>query len=311
MEKAPGRRRRPFLAVMFTAAAVALGYAAAPAQATPHRDIEYVALGDSYTAGTGADTVPGMVPGPFVPAFPCEQTPYGYVDLVDRAESVDLEANAACHGALLTERAQPGNVPSVLHQIAALASTRALSDKTDLISMTAGANDVGVNRVLFACATSTAAACAEAFRAAAAAMPAVGAQLVHTFAAIQKKAPHARIVILGYPRLFNPAAGAAVIPVENQILVNQGAVLMNATIASAAARANALFRTNVQYVDVTAKFAGHEVNTAHPWIFFAAFPDANQTLQLDPRSFHPNQAGHSAYAHALLAAVAHTRSGHR
>jgi len=79
--------------------------------------------------------------------------------------------------------------------------------------------------------------------------------------------------------------------------------LLNATIATAAATARVLYGANVQYVDVTARFAGHEVNSADPWIFFDAAPDANGVLQIDPRSFHPNLAGHQQYAAALLSAV--------
>jgi hypothetical protein len=221
--------------------------------------------------------------------------------MLNAVETVELVDNEACHGALLASRAEK-IVPSVLDQIALLTAQGELSADTELVTMTAGANDVRVNVVLFTCATSPVADCRQAVGSSAASMPSVGAGLLKIFAAIHRQAPNAKIGVFGYPRMFNPA-GAPVIPVENQRLVNQGTALLNATIATAAATANALYRANVQYVDVTARFAGHEVNTAQPWIFLSAGRGPNDVPQFDPRSFHPNQAGHRSYADALLASV--------
>jgi lysophospholipase L1-like esterase len=292
---APVRRRQSAFVAGFATLAMALGFTAVPATAAPPvRDVDYVALGDSYTAGTGAGT--------FAQTFPCDQTAGGYVDIVDRTNPVELVDNEACHGALLTEPTWDG-VTSVEDQLAALITSGKLSKDTELVSLTAGANDVGVNTILFVCATSTAEACNQAVQAATAAMPVVGAKMVELLATIHQQAPRARIVVLGYPRLFNPTAGAPIIPVENQNLVNLGTAALNTTIASAVATANALYGANALYVDVTSRFAGHEVNTANPWIFFGAFVDENGVLHFDPRSFHPNAAGHAQYAEALLSSV--------
>ena len=302
MGHSPLRRRQRALAAAVASLAMALGFAALPAEAaTTSRHVDYVALGDSYTAGTGADTSVRTASGPFVPTLPCTKTRGGYVDIVDGADLVNLAANAACHGSLLTKPTWDG-VPSVTDQLATLTTSGALSKDTELVSMTAGANDVGVNTVLFVCATSSAATCSQAVDAAAATMPSVGANLVKVLAAIHKQAPRARIVVLGYPRLFN-TAGAPIIPVDNQNLVNRGTALLNTTIASSIAAANILYGANSQYVDVTPGFSGHEVNTAVPWIFLAASADANGVLQFDPRSFHPTREGHAQYAAALLSSV--------
>src|SRR6476620_1534055 len=77
MKRSAARRRYKAFASGLASMAIALGLAAIPAQAaTPQRDVDYVALGDSYTAGTGADTS-----GLFVPTPPCTQTAGGYVDI--------------------------------------------------------------------------------------------------------------------------------------------------------------------------------------------------------------------------------------
>lgn len=291
------RRRRPALAAFLATLAMALGFTAVPAGAAPPlRDVDHVALGDSYTAGTGA--------GGFVPTPPCTQTAGGYVDIANGADPVSLVGNAACHGALIASPTWDG-VTSVEDQLAALVATGALSKDTELVSLTAGANDIGVNSVLYTCATSTPEACGAASAAAAAALPAVHANLVRTFAGIQSHAPRARIVVLGYPMLFD-TNGAALIPPAAQALVNGGTAGLNLTIASAAATARGLYGTQVQYVDVTARFAGHGVNSTQPWIFLSTYLDAYGLPQVDlfdPRNFHPNAAGHAGYATALLASV--------
>ena len=114
------RRRHSALAATVATVAMAVGFTALPADAAPPTpDVDLVAVGDSYTAGTGAT--------PFDPNFPCDQSPGGYVDrLAAQAIVDDVVSNGACHGALLDARAS-GVVPSVMEQIAALAASERLS----------------------------------------------------------------------------------------------------------------------------------------------------------------------------------------
>jgi lysophospholipase L1-like esterase len=288
MEKSLVRRRHSAFAAGLATVAMALGFTAIPADAAPPpRDVDYVALGDSYTAGTGAVA--------FLPTASCVRNDQGYVNILDGTDPVNLVDNAACHGALIQGEAQPG-LPGVLDQIARLAASGNLSKDTELVSITAGANDVGVNTVIFNCATSTQQNCNQAVLAAEAALPDVHRNLVAAFAAIHSQAPRARIVVLGYSKLFN-TAGAPVIPVDRQMAINDGTTGLNQIIASAADTANTLYGAHVQYVDVTARFEGHEANTTSQWIVF------DPTNPFTPESFHPNPAGHQAYADALLASV--------
>ncbi|WP_066294018.1 SGNH/GDSL hydrolase family protein [Arthrobacter sp. B6] len=295
MTNSAGRRRRSAFAAGLAVMAMALGFTAIPAEATaPPKDVDYVAVGDSYTAGTGA--------GPFVPHPGCIQTAGGYVDIVGATSPVNLVANAACHGTFINWNDPNFQIPSVMQQIASLSAAGLLSRDTELVSLTAGANDAGVNAVIPVCSTSTETACKQAVASAVKLMPSVGANLARALAAIHRAAPNAKIAVLGYPRLFDPTGGAPIIPPANQVLVNQGTALLNATIATAVATAKVFYRANAQYIDVTARFRGHEVNSADPWIGLYPNPDpANPTP--DPRNFHPNPAGHRAYADALVAAV--------
>lgn len=210
--------------------------------------------------------------------------------------SVNVVANAACHGALVTESAQPGNVPSVLAQVAGLTTSGALSARTELVTMTAGANDVGVNTALYTCGTSTYFDCLDAVRSATKSLYEVKEKLTKAYAAIHRVAPRAKIAVLGYPRLFDPA-GYPVMAAENLALVNYGTLALNVAIAEAVDRANSLYRANAQFIDVTARFAGHEANTASSWIVFDPYNP------FTAQSFHPNPAGHQQYAAALVEAV--------
>jgi len=203
--------------------------------------------------------------------------------------------NAACHGALLARPTLDG-VTSVEDQLAQLTLGGNLSKDTELVSMTAGANDAGVSNVLFKCIAGSPDDCSGAVLDSQLALPQVRANLIDAFAAIHRQAPRAKIVVLGYAKLFN-TAGFEVIPVDRQELINAGTVGLNTTIASAAAEADALYGAQVKFVDVTARFAGHEVNTLSPWLFLS------QVDPFEPRNFHPNQAGHAQYAEALLASV--------
>jgi lysophospholipase L1-like esterase len=289
MTNPTGRRRRSAFAAGLATMAMAVGLAAVPAQAaSPVPHVDLVAVGDSYTAGTGA--------GPFTSAFPCIQTAGGYVDIVAEQPSVDLAANAACHGALLASVAQPGNVLSVLDQVSGLAAAGTLSGRTELVTMTAGANDVGVNTALYTCATSTEINCEGAVRTATHLLYEMKGNLTAALLAIHQAAPRAKIAVLGYPRLLDPTGYPLMSP-RNTYLVNYGTSALNVAIGEAVNTANALYRANAQFIDVTALFAGHEANTASPWIAF------NPNDPFAPQSFHPNEAGHQAYAEALTAAV--------
>lgn len=288
MEVFDDRRRPLALAASAATVALAFGLSGAPAQAAPPARVSYVALGDSYAAGTGAGAA-------LRPAnTPCWQSQPGYVDVVGGTGRVMLEANGACHGALLTGGAE---APSVHSQISGAAGSGDLNSSTGLISITAGANDVGFRQVLLDCSFLDEAGCRTAIDAASAAFPALGAGLVQTYVGIHAAAPNAKIAVMGYPRLFDPANGLPVIPPANQVLVNRATDSLNATIAGAAATSSRL-GANAQFVDVTAGFTGHAANSPDPWLALDTsnpFADSN---------FHPNAAGHSqGYTSALMGAV--------
>ena len=111
---------------------------------------------------------------------------------------------------------------------------------------------------------------------------------------VKAAAPNAKIVVTGYPYLFEPLTSAPTDSLSMFIVqATQLAYGLNESIANAAPD------TQVQYVDVTTAFAGHgALSPTDPWINFNLG---------DPDSFlHPNAAGYQAYLAALSAAGAYT-----
>ncbi|HEV7168422.1 MAG TPA: SGNH/GDSL hydrolase family protein [Micrococcaceae bacterium] len=274
--KKPTHSRRGFAARFGAVAAVSMGLLAgafvAPASAAG--SVNYVALGDSYSAGTGAG---GESP-------PCGQSPNSYPNLVGASPGVDLTANLSCFGA---------TTDSVR-----LLQVRKIPARAQVVTLTVGGNDIGTGAVAVACTIGPQSPACQAATADAlfVKLPQLPMKLTAMFRAIKAKAPHARIVVLGYPRLFEPAnmaaAGASTAQISAARTMNTAADLLNATIAGTS------FLNAARFVSVTGAFAGHGIPSADPWINF------NIAGLSDPGNFHPTAEGQArGYAASLLAAV--------
>ena len=119
----------------------------------------------------------------------------------------------------------------------------------------------------------------------------LGGRLTDLYADVADAAPNARIVVTGYPLLFEPLPAtdpkAAIIRA-----INEATIALNETIERAVTKAQAA-NINITYVDVTAAFAEHGIGSTDPFIH--NLPDSE--------AFHPNAAGYRAYAHAIKTEV--------
>ena len=274
------RRRRTALAAGLAALAMAAGLAAAPAQAGDKT--KYIALGDSYASGQGA--------GPYQDDV-CYRSENTYSELAAEVKAIKLVRNAACSG-----KTTQDVVKSQLRQ---------LNKSTELVTITAGGNNLGFGDIITKCGTAmvdplAAPACDEASAAAAAQI--TSGQLAGDVAAmiqsVKAAAPKARIVVTGYPYLYDPVTTGQTDPMS--LFIVQATALadgLNGSIARAAAA------TGAQYVDVRAAFAGHGINSLDPWI------NLDLANLGSPDNFHPNDEGYEAYYASLSAAGAY--SGHR
>jgi len=276
MGTVPARRRPRAFAAALATLAITAGFAAAPAQAVDKE--KYIALGDSYAAGQGA--------GPYLDA--CYRSNNAYSELADEAKSIQLVVNAACSGKTTWDV-----VNSQLRQ---------LNKSTELVTITAGGNNIGFGDIITSCGAALANPAAgpscDAATASAAAMIQSGQltqDVISMIQSVKAAAPNARIVVTGYPYLYDPVTPNPADPLS--LFIQQATVLANGLDASIAAAASA---TGVQYVDVRGAFTGHGVNSGDPWI------NLDLANPASPDNFHPNAAGYEAYFAALSASGAYS-----
>jgi lysophospholipase L1-like esterase len=271
MTNRTGRRRLSAFAAGLATLAMTLSLAA-PAQARTVQD--YVALGDSYAAGIGG--------GAYL-IEDCVRSANAYPELADDLKSVRDVTNVACGGATTQQVVQT--------QLGQLDKT------TDLVTITAGGNNLGFGALAAVCGPAlldpaAAPACFSEITEARAqiASGVLYEDLVTMIEAVQAAAPKAQIVVTGYPYLFDP------IPFDpnnpTSVFINQANLLvfeLNATIEAAA------LATGTEYVDVTDEFAGHGISLLpnDSWINFD--PTALDSFE----NLHPNAEGYEAYFTAL------------
>jgi lysophospholipase L1-like esterase len=335
----PRRRRVIQLALvggLLGAVAVAAAGALATPSATAATPYSYVALGDSFSAGEGI--APFLQSGAACHrssrAYSTWVRPAGYAkplyaiasgrsrsgaggganlygsDTNVRSANRVMWESFACSGAT-TANILPrslGGVPQGTAgrydgetQIDSAALTRA-----KLVTITIGGNDAGYVDVLVTCGLGN---CnTRAFeRSRAAVIDRSKPQLVKVYRAIVAKAPHARILVLGYPHPFPATKARQACPAlspfqgEQNMLRRLGARL-NGTIASAVATA-ARSGARITFVPVAGRFEGHEVcGSKGAWI--NGIVTSSTGFGLNPASFHPTLAGQrDGYAAAVNAAL--------
>ncbi|WP_336712107.1 SGNH/GDSL hydrolase family protein [Arthrobacter sp. USHLN218] len=270
-------------AMLAALSAVALAWAAAsPAAAAEPKAIDLVALGDSYSAGVGAGP---LQESPLAPGSGCLVAAPGYAEALDQLPGVGTAVTAACSGA--TSRQVPD-------QVSAARQLGVLGKQTELVTLTAGANDVHYEGVIAACALGTVAICQAAVDAAVgAARSNVAPRLAADYRVVHKAAPRADIAAIGYPHLFADGGAEGVMSADAAAVLNVGVDELNGIIERAA-------RTSPRtlYVDVADDFEGHEIGSSDPWINLGSYPAADGT------DFHPTAEGYAeGYAVAVAAEV--------
>lgn len=251
---------RRVLAVLCVLAACAIFVA--PAWAT-----RYVALGDSYSSGTGTRTYYDSG---------CQRSVYAYPYLLHNAHPGWAFVHAACSGA------RTGDVINT--------QSSSLTSDTNWVSYTIGGNDAGFASVITECAyPSWASDCNGAIDGAQAYINnTLPGRLDLVNNTIKSRSPSAKVVVLDYPRLFNGTdcnAGTWFSSSEMTRL-NQTADMLRDRIREAATRAG----TNFLFRDVIPPFIGHAVcdgggGSSTEWINGLSNPIGE--------SYHPKTTGHA------------------
>lgn len=222
----------------------------------------YVALGDSYSSGVGTRAY-------LSDGTSCQRSVYAYPSLI-----------AASAGYALTFRACSGATTADVTsgQLSALTTT------TAYVTISIGGNDAGFADVLTTCALPAwVSNCGAAVdKATAFITGTLPGRLTSLYAAIRARAPQAKVVVVGYPRVFDGTDCNALTwfsPSEESRL-NATADLLDARTAALAGAAGFGFRNPV------AAFVGHAVCDNPEWLNGLSNPITE--------SYHPNRLGHSA-----------------
>jgi lysophospholipase L1-like esterase len=238
---------------------------AASAAAAP----QYVALGDSYASGVGTRVF-------YKESGECERSPDAYGPKIAAAKGYALSFQA-CSGATTTDLNQK--------QLGTLTTT------TSLVTITIGGNDAGFSNVIINCALyffTCGSAISEADEFIQKKLPGL---LETTYKDVRAKATTAKIVVLGYPKLFTKEGATCnvnFLTSGNEKKMNESAVLLDGVIKARAEAAKFTF------VNPTAPFESHEVCSSSEWLNGQSNPLSE--------SYHPNVAGQADFT-TLIEAV--------
>jgi len=231
----------------------------------------YVALGDSYASGVGTRTY-------IESSGSCQRSTkaYAYIDAGRLGANLTF---VACSGAKVAN-VTSSQLPSV-------------TSSTDIVSVQVGGNDAGFSSVITECAKpSWLGDCNSAVANAQSIINnTLHDRLTTLYSSIRSRASAAKVVVVGYPRLFNGTdcnAGTWFSP-DEMTKLNATADLLNSRISSAAGAAGFTF------VNPTSKFIGHSVCGSPEWINGLSNPVSE--------SYHPNVTGQAAYADLVQPAL--------
>ena len=250
---------RRALAAAALAAVTALVVSAAPATAAAP---SYVALGDSYSSGTGTRTY-------LADGTSCLRSVYAYPSLIAAAKGYDLDFRA-CSGA----------------KVADVTNTQlsALTAGTAYVTLSVGGNDAGFADVLTTCAQPAwLSNCTGAVdRAQSYIRTTLPGALNTLYAQIRARAPQAKVTVVGYPRIFGGVDCNLLTWFSSTEMsrLNATADLINSTTAGRAAAAG------FSFANPTTPFVGHAVCSSQEWINGLSNPIVE--------SYHPNRTGQAS-----------------
>ncbi len=221
---------------------------------------QYVAMGDSYSAGNGAHST-NLSPL-------CGRNTYAYPYLVAQRRPHTSLAFVACQAAT-TE-----NIPG---------QARFLSAGTDYVSLTIGGNDIGFGGLIFACTGDWSPGCdtavADSEHAIRDELP---GELDRAYATVRAAAPNATVVVLGYARLFGDnlsCAAADGVTSAEAAKLNRIADHLDKAVAGRAAAAGFVYVSSIR------RFSGHGMCAADPWV--------NGKLPAAADAYHPTRHGYA------------------
>jgi lysophospholipase L1-like esterase len=236
---------------------------------------KYVAMGDSYAVAPGTGTYDN-------PDDPCRRGPLTYSRLWAANHPNTAFVEASCSGATTAD----------------ILSTQVgqLTADTTLVTLQVGGNDVGFVEVLKNCIlTIDDDDCLAGVEAAkSAANGALSPALQQTYAAVKAAAPNARVVVVGYPRLYTIGGDCGILGLSDKerTALNSAADLLAQIMSQRAGEAG------FDFLDARPVFDPHSICSGNSeWVTSLEWGDLDE-------SYHPNVEGHrDGYLPALTGMV--------
>jgi lysophospholipase L1-like esterase len=271
----------------------------------------YVALGDSYTSGPKIPRQTGTPPG-------CDRSDHNYPALVARRLGVATAdfRDVSCSGATITALTAPQKTSNGTNP----AQLAALSKRTRLVTLGVGGNDIGFGSTVTKCVTMGA-----MYRATGGGrlfsddtpcekqyvdggtdevtqkIQATVRKLSAALAEIERRAPKARVYVVGYPAIL-PAEGKGcgrelpLAPGDASYLHDKGEQL-NTMLHEQAEAAGAT------YVDTYSPSVGHDACSAQKTRWIEPLQPSSPAAAV-----HPNAHGEKGMADAVLRTIAAQQS---
>ncbi len=238
----------------------------------------YVAMGDSAVAG------PDITPNDRRSGI-CARSKKNWPALLAESLTIDEVRDVSCSGAVSADISEERVKP---------AQIEALSAKTDLVTISIGGNDEGLfTKIILSCLYGPydAARC-ESFITTQ--LDAIAVRTADRVALalgnIEKNAPNARVVLVGYLRILPDKGGCTMssLSPERVVQAAKGMTALNSALGSAAKRAR------VDFVSMAGASVGHEACAkSNAWV------NGLQSAPGDGALLHPNKAGMRAVAKIL------------
>ncbi|WP_320066630.1 SGNH/GDSL hydrolase family protein [Micromonospora sp. RTGN7] len=252
----------------------------------------YVALGDSYAAGS---LIPTQVD------LNCLRSNRNFSSLVAASAGSSSFVDVSCSGATTDDILNAGE--GVLG-IAVPAQLSAVTANTALVTVQIGGNDIGFSGIITDCAEASLSSplgspCKKSYTAGGvdqlqARITATAPKVTAVLQAVHRAAPNARVVVLGYPAILPDSGNGCwpLVPIAYQDVPYLRGIekSLNSMLARTAAANNAT------YADVYTPSVGYDTCKSRSTRWVEGLIPQNAAAP-----FHPNAKGQQGMANALLA----------
>ncbi|MBB4930183.1 lysophospholipase L1-like esterase [Lipingzhangella halophila] len=259
----------------------------------------YIALGDSYSSGDGA--------GDYAPGTDgdggCWRSANAYPEHIaennEFAGELGFFACSGQRGAAMLEAI--GSDESQLDR---------LTEHTSLVTIGIGGNDLGFTSVLRTCMMRVplleSGNCVGQESDIDKRMDKFEDTFPNLLSEIRDRAPDARVLILGYPRLFpaKPKSMYYTLTTSDQNWLNEVGQRLNEELQDTVEEADSDIvggdnTGSVEFVNVSSALKGHEVSAEEAWINGVVWRDITDGVTIDRSTFHPNADGQNALSKRL------------